>query len=95
MLGLSPVATFRKVVFPAAVPTIFTGIRISGAAAILVLIAAELVGATEGLGFLISYSQMNFLIPKMYAAILTTTMLGLAVNCGLVALERRFSRWRT
>jgi NitT/TauT family transport system permease protein len=95
VLGLSPVATFRKVVFPAAVPTIFTGIRISGAAAILVLIAAELVGATEGLGFLINYSSMNFLIPKMYAAILTTTLVGLAVNYGLVALERRFSRWRT
>ena len=94
VLGLSPVATFRKVVFPAAVPTIFTGIRISGAAAILVLIAAELVGATAGLGFLINYAQFNFLIPKMYAAILTTTLLGLAVNYGLVALERRFSRWR-
>jgi NitT/TauT family transport system permease protein len=95
VLGLSPVATFRKVVFPAAVPTIFTGIRISGASAILVLIAAELIGATAGLGFLINYSEMNFLIPKMYAAILTTTMVGLAVNYALVALERRFSRWRT
>lgn len=95
VLGLSPVATFRKVVFPAAVPTIFTGIRISGASAILVLIAAELIGATAGLGFLINYSEMNFLIPKMYAAILTTTLLGLAVNYTLVALERRFSRWRT
>ncbi|RLV49226.1 ABC transporter permease [Nocardioides mangrovicus] len=94
VLGLGPVATFRKVVFPAAVPTIFTGIRISGAAAILVLIAAELVGATAGLGFLINYTQLNFLIPQMYAAILTTTLLGLAVTYGLVALERRFSRWR-
>ena len=83
--GSRPVATFRKVVFPAAVPTIFTGIRISGAAAILVLIAAEMVGANEGLGFLINYSQFNFLIPKMYAAILTTSLLGLAVNYGLVA----------
>jgi NitT/TauT family transport system permease protein len=94
VLGLSPVATFRKVVFPAAIPTIFTGIRISGAAAILVLIAAELVGASAGLGFLISYAQFNFLIPKMYAAILTTSALGLAVNYSLVGLERRFSRWR-
>jgi len=94
VLGLGPVTTFRKVVFPAAVPTIFTGIRISGAAAILVLIAAELIGATAGLGFLINYSEMNFLIPKMYAAILTTTLLGLTVNYGLVGLERRFSRWR-
>jgi NitT/TauT family transport system permease protein len=94
VLGLSPVATFRKVVFPAAIPTIFTGIRISGAAAILVLIAAEMIGATAGLGFLINYSNMNFLIPKMYAAILTTSLLGVAVNYGLVWLERRFSRWR-
>jgi NitT/TauT family transport system permease protein len=94
VLGLSPLATFRKVVFPAAIPTIFTGIRISGAAAILVLIAAELIGANSGLGFLISYAQYNFLIPKMYAAILTTSALGLAVNYALVALERRFSRWR-
>jgi NitT/TauT family transport system permease protein len=94
VLGLSPVATFRKVVFPAAIPTIFTGIRISGAAAILVLLAAEMIGANQGLGFLILYGQMNFLIPKMYAAILTTTLLGLAVNYSLVALERRFSRWR-
>lgn len=94
VLGLSPIATFRKVVFPAAIPTIFTGIRISGAAAILVLIAAEMIGATAGLGFLINYSNMNFLIPKMYAAILTTSVLGVAVNYALVWLERRVSRWR-
>ncbi|MFT3877357.1 MAG: ABC transporter permease [Propioniciclava sp.] len=94
VLGLSPVATFRKVVFPAAVSTIFTGVRISGAAAILVLIAAEMIGATAGLGFLINYAQYNFLIPKMYAAILTTSLIGVAVNYGLVALERRFSQWR-
>ncbi len=94
VLGLSPVATFRKVVFPAAIPTIFTGVRISGAAAILVLIAAEMIGATAGLGFLINYAQYNFLIPKMYAAILTTCAIGVVVNYGLVALERRFSRWR-
>jgi NitT/TauT family transport system permease protein len=94
VLGLSPVATFRKVVFPAAVPTIFTGIRISGAAAILVLIAAEMIGATAGLGFLINYSQLNFLIPQMYAGIVITSAVGLAINYALVALERRFSRWR-
>ncbi|HWH26756.1 MAG TPA: ABC transporter permease [Pseudolysinimonas sp.] len=94
VLGLSPITTFRKVVFPAAIPTIFTGIRISGAVAILVLIAAEMIGATAGLGFLINYTQFNFLIPKMYAAIITTSALGVAVNYSLVALEKRFSRWR-
>jgi NitT/TauT family transport system permease protein len=94
ILGLSPVTTLRKVVFPAALPTIFTGIRIAGAAAVLVLIAAEMIGATAGLGYYINYAQNNFLIPQMYAAILTTSALGLGVNYGLVALERRLSRWR-
>jgi NitT/TauT family transport system permease protein len=94
VLGLSPVTTFRKVVFPAALPTIFTGIRIAGAAAVLVLIAAEMIGATAGLGYLINYSQYNFLIPQMYAAILTTTALGLAINYSLVSIERRLSSWR-
>lgn len=94
-LGMGPLATFRKVVLPAALPTIFTGIRIAGAAAILVLIAAEMIGATAGLGYLINYSQFNFLVPQMYAGILTTSVVGLLVNGALVALERRLSRWRS
>ena len=94
VLGLSPVTTFRKVVVPAALPTIFTGVRIAGSVAILVLIAAEMVGANSGIGYLINYAQFNFLIPKMYAAILTASALGLAVNYTLVGIERRFSRWR-
>lgn len=94
VLELSPVATFAKVIFPAALPTIFTGIRISAAAAILVLIAAEMIGATEGLGYLINYSQMNFLIPEMYAGIITTSALGLLINYSLVAIEKRLSTWR-
>jgi len=94
VLGLSPVKTFAQVALPAALPTIFTGIRIAGAASVLVLIAAEMVGATAGLGYFINYAQMNYQIPQMYAAILTTTLLGLVVNYGLIWLERRFSRWR-
>lgn len=94
VLGLSPVQTFRKVIFPAALPTIFTGIRISGAAAILVLIAAEMIGATAGLGYLINYAQNNFLIPEMYAGILVTSIIGVVLNCVLLAVERHFSRWR-
>ena len=93
-LGLSHPALFRKVILPSAVPTIFTGIRMAGTASILVLIAAEMVGAKAGLGYLIVNAQSSFLIPDMYAGILTVSLLGLAVNTLLVALERRFSRWR-
>ncbi|WP_369045875.1 ABC transporter permease [Sinomonas sp. P10A9] len=93
-LGLSHLSLFLKVILPSAVPTIFTGIRMAGTASILVLIAAEMVGAKAGLGYLIVNAQSSFLIPDMYAGILTVSLLGLAVNTLLVALERRFSRWR-
>ena len=94
-LGLNSFRLFQKVILPSAVPTIFTGIRMAGTSSILVLIAAEMVGAKAGLGYLIVNSQMSFLIPDMYAGILTVSILGLAVNVFLVALERHFSRWRT
>ncbi|MDQ1734485.1 MAG: NitT/TauT family transport system permease protein [Pseudonocardiales bacterium] len=94
-LGLSSPRLFAKVVLPSAVPTMFTGIRMAGTSSILVLIAAEMVGAKAGLGYLIINAQSSFQIPDMYAGILATALLGLVVNYGLVRLERHFSRWRT
>jgi NitT/TauT family transport system permease protein len=94
-LGLNSFRLVQKVILPSAVPTIFTGIRMAGTSSIVVLIAAEMVGAKAGLGYLIVNSQMSFLIPDMYAGIVTVSVLGLAVNALLVALERHFSRWRT
>ena len=93
-LGLPPVRLFQKVVLPAAVPTIFTGIRMAAAASILVLIAAEMVGAKAGLGYLITASQLNFQIPNMYAGIVAISILGVTLNAILVTIERRLSRWR-
>lgn len=86
---------FRKVILPASVPSVFTGIRLAGAVAILVLVAAEMVGAKAGLGYLVNASQFNFAIPEMYAGIITISAIGVAFNQLLVALERRFTSWRT
>nr|WP_242605973.1 ABC transporter permease subunit [Frankia sp. Cppng1_Ct_nod] len=93
-MDLSSLQLFQKVILPAAVPTVFTGIRLAGAYAILVLIAAELVGAKAGLGYLISYAQSNFAIHAMYAGIITISVIVLGINQLLLAVERYFSRWR-
>jgi NitT/TauT family transport system permease protein len=93
-MGLSSPRLFQKVILPAAVPTVFTGIRLAGAFAIVVLIAAELVGAKAGLGYLINYAQSNFAIQEMYAGIITISMIGVGINQLLLAVERRLSRWR-
>lgn len=94
-MGLTPLKLFRKVVLPASVPTVFTGIRVAGAYAILVLIAAEMVGAKEGLGYLVNYSQFTFEIPKMYAGIITLALLGLGFNQVLVWVERYLTAWKS
>lgn len=93
-MGSSPLQLFTKVILPAAVPTIFVGIRLAGAVSVLVLVAAEMIGAKAGLGFLVIYSQYNFQIPQMYFGILAITAVGLGINWGLVGLERRFTRWK-
>lgn len=93
-LGLPSWRLFQKVVLPAALPTIFTGIRLAAAASILVLIAAEMVGARSGLGYWIMASQLNFQIPQMYAGIVTIALVGLVFNLVLVTIEKRLSRWR-
>lgn len=94
-LGVGPLRLFQKVILPAATPTIFTGVRLGGAASILVLITTEMVGAKSGLGYLIINSQFNFQIPQMYAGIITVSAAGVAFNALLRTLERRFSTWRT
>lgn len=94
-MALPSYRLFYKVILPASIPTIFTGIRMAGSSSILVLIAAEMVGAKEGLGYLINYSQQNFQITQMYAGIITISLLGVAINYLLVSLERKFSSWKT
>jgi NitT/TauT family transport system permease protein len=93
-LGLRPLRLYQKVILPAAVPTIFTGLRMAAASSILVLIAAEMVGAKAGLGYLITASQLNFQIPNMYAGIVAIALVGLTFNGVLVFIEGRLSRWR-
>ncbi|RST05810.1 ABC transporter permease [Streptomyces sp. WAC07149] len=93
-MNLSTPRLFQKVILPASVPAVFTGIRLAGAVSILVLVAAEMIGAKAGLGYLINASQFNFAIPQMYAGIVTISAIGVAFNQVLVAVERRLSLWR-
>ncbi|WP_201763864.1 ABC transporter permease [Methanosphaerula palustris] len=90
----SDLEIFKKVIFPSAVPQIASGMRLGATSAILVLVAAEMMGAKSGLGFLVTNSQYNFEIEKMYAAIICLVILGLASNYLLVWFEKRATRWK-
>lgn len=91
--GASRATIFRRVVLPASVPSIFVGLRLSATTALLLLIAAEMIGANKGLGFQVMNAQYNFQIPQMFAAILLLALLGLTANAALVTIQRRLCRW--
>lgn len=93
-MGVSHFFLFRKVILPATIPTIFTGVRLAGSISILVLVAAEMIGAKAGLGYLIIYSQYNFQVPNMYAGIITISLIGLGVNKGLTYLGKKLTSWQ-
>lgn len=91
--GASRFTIFRRVVLPASVPAIFVGLRLSATTALLLLIAAEMIGANKGIGFQVMNAQYNFQIPLMFAAILLLALLGLLANAVLVLLQRKLCRW--
>jgi len=91
--GAGRLAIFRRVVLPASVPAIFVGLRLSATTALLLLIAAEMIGANKGIGFQVMNAQYNFQIPLMFAAIVLLALLGLAANALLVLLEHNLCRW--
>ncbi|CAM4270554.1 Putative aliphatic sulfonates transport permease protein SsuC [Bordetella tumbae] len=93
-MGASSTFVFRKVILPAAAPSIFTGVRLAGTYCITALVAAEMIGARSGLGFLTLNSQEVFQIPSMYAGILLLALLGLVLNYVLSLVERWSLRWR-
>jgi NitT/TauT family transport system permease protein len=93
-LGAGRREIFLKVALPSALPTIMTGMRLGASYAFLVLVAAEMVGADSGIGFIILNNQFTFRIPQMYAAILILACLGIALNYFLLWLERRLTPWQ-
>ncbi len=93
-MAVSNVFIFRKVVLPSSIPSIASGIRLGASISLVVLVAAEMIGAKSGLGFLIINSQYNFMIPEMYAAIVTLVLLGLVLNYALIWLEKKATGWK-
>lgn len=95
VMELSRLATFVKVTLPAALPSVFVGVRISVAIALVTLLVAEMVGATDGLGFLVIYSQRNFDTAKMLGVVATIGVLGTCINEAVRWLERQALRHRS
>lgn len=93
-MGAGILRVFVYVVFPSAFPTVMTGLRLATTSSILVLTAAEMMGASSGLGYVLYDAQMKYQIPRMYTVILTMSIIGISLNYILVSLEKRVTRWK-
>ena len=93
-LGARGVALFTRVILPAALPDILTGLRLGVALAFFVIVISEFIGAEQGLGYLINDGRNFFLVPQMLGAAVVLGLLGYAGNGLVRLLERRLTRWQ-
>ena len=94
-LGARRAQLFLRVVLPAALPEILTGIRLGVALAFFVIVISEFIGAEQGLGYLINDGRNFFLVPQMLGAAIVLGLLGYAGNALVMRLGRRWLRWET
>ena len=93
-LGLSKAQTFVRIVLPGALPQIFTGLKVALALSWAVVVAAELVGAQSGLGFMISDAALLFRIPVVFVGIALIGAIGLLLNVALNTVEAKVVHWK-
>ncbi|SRR5208283_230255 len=94
-LGASERQILTKVVLPGAAPTIWTGLRVGFGISWMCVVAAEILpGPTSGLGYLIMYAYNLGQINVIIAGIIVIGLIGLAVDQGFKAVEKRWFGWR-
>ena len=92
--SLSWVSIVRKIVLPGAMPGILSGLRISLTIAIILLVAAEMLGAEYGIGAYILEAGSLYDLERLFAGVVILSVLGVIVSSGIAAVERRVLRWR-
>jgi sulfonate transport system permease protein len=83
-----------RVVFPAALPQVWNGIRYGLTHAWLALVAVELLASSEGLGFMIVYGRQLYQLDVVLAAVVVVGAIGFALDKLLALAEQRLLRWR-
>jgi ABC-type nitrate/sulfonate/bicarbonate transport system permease component len=93
-LGVRQHQLFFRVILPAALPQVMAGIKTATALSWAIVVAAELVAAQEGLGYMIMDGATFFRVPYVYLGIVIIGVIGLILEGVTVAIERRVLHWR-
>ncbi len=92
--GLSSRSIVRKIIIPGALPAILSGFRISASIAIVLLVAAEMIGARFGIGAYILTAGALFATDQLIAGVAILAVIGLVISWLIGRAERYFLKWR-
>lgn len=91
--GASRLQYLRMVAFPGALPLILSGLRLGLGMGLILVAVAEIVGAQDGLGYLIQHSWELFSVETMYVGLFLLGLIGIVTSLGLKELERKMVPW--
>lgn len=94
VLGAKDSTIFLRVVVPASSPFIFVGMRVGLGSSWATLVAAELIAAQQGLGFLMQQAQLYYDLASIFVALIAIGILGLIMDRLLMAGERKLTSWQ-
>ena len=92
--GASRPTILRRVVLPAILPSIFSGLRIALPLAITVVVVTEMIGDSSGLGYYINIAGTRYRFAYVYAGILAVGLIGLLLDGALRLLRDRIMHWK-
>lgn len=93
-LGATKVQLMTQVIWPAALPNILTGLKVSLALAWMCIISAEMVGASDGLGFLIWNAKDWANMPQVLVGMIAISITVLILDIAFRALENKLMPWK-
>lgn len=89
-----PNATWRHVLLPSALPHLLSGIRIAAVHAPITVLAADWIGSTNGLGYLIMLGHGRMQLDLMFSCILIFVMMALSLNALVAVAQNRLLYWK-
>lgn len=93
-MGATVWQRLTRVLIPAAIPTVLSGLRLGGALSIVGVVVSEMLVSSKGIGYLISFYRQSLDSPRIYASILLVLFLAVGFDSVVQYLERRTAVWR-
>ena len=95
VLRLPRSARMTRIIFPACLPKVFAGLRVSLSLSVILMVVSELVASTDGIGNKIQSAQMMYMLTDVWCGILLLSLIGFTLNIIFVKVEARVLHWHS